>query len=428
MKRRLLLLFAVTSVLLGACGVKQEAQLLESETKSESQTELITEKATETEIESKTESETESKIETETESKIETETRTETESELESVTEQETETKTETETETESGQEPGGNVTEIVISAVGDCTLGTNQKHKYDRTFHEYYDKYGADYFLKKVRGIFEADDLTIANFEGVLTTSTKLRETKQWCHKGKPEYVSVLADSSVEAVTLGNNHIMDYNERGAKDTKKILKEAGIVYAINSDWGDEVGIYETKGIKIGIVSVNELYEGNRAYDRLEKGLKELREAGVDIAIAACHWGGDKTHKLEKRQYEMGRWCIDEGFDLVIGCHPHVIQGIEVYKDKYIVYSMGNFCYGGNRNPDEKESMIFQIKYTFVDGEREGEGVGKVIPCMLSSSENKNDYCPYVLEGEDVQKVFKPLNKYCEEFGVTIDEDGNIIKE
>ena len=333
------------------------------------------------------------------------------------------------ETESETDSEilmPEPEITEILISAAGDCTLGSNQKHTYSKSFHEYYDKYGADYFLQHVRSIFESDDLTIVNFEGTLTESENIRD-KEWNHKGRPEYVNILTGSSVEAVTLGNNHIMDYNREGANDTFRIMKDAGIAYALNGDWGNQLGMYEVKGIKIGFVSVNEYYDGKRVYKWLENGLKELREQGADIVIAANHWGGDKTHVIEKDQVDLGHWCIDLGFDLVLGCHPHVLQGIEIYKDKFIVYSMGNFCYGGNKNPPEKESMIFQVKFTFADGILQPKIDGKVIPCQLSSTTKRNDYCPIVLEGEAAQTVIANMNKYSEEFGTVIDEEGNIVR-
>lgn len=354
-------------------------------------------------------------------SNSQTEVGSQTESELTSETESETETETEPETETESESE----ITEILISAVGDCTFGHNQKQGYSKSFDEYYDNYGADYFFQNVRSVFEADDFTIVNLEGPLTTSDTIRTTKEWIHVGKPEYVNVLTGSSVEAVTLGNNHIMDYNAPGVADTIQTVSDAGLAYAIDSGWGHALGTYEVKGIKIGFVSVNEYYDGTRVYEWLEDGIANLREQGCDLVIAAMHWGGDKVHELEENQYIMGKWCIDQGYDLVIGCHPHVIQGIEEYNGKYIVYSMGNFCYGGNRNPAEKESMIFQAKFTFVDGVLQPQTEGKVIPCRLSSVTNKNDYCPTILTGEEGQKVIDQLNGYSAEFGLFINEDGSI---
>lgn len=324
------------------------------------------------------------------------------------------------ETET---QEP--EVVEITISAVGDLTFGRNQKASYSGSFDEYYDDYGVDYFLQNVVDVFAADDCTIGNLEGVLTESTDIRESKEWNHKGRPEYVDILTRGSIEVVSLGNNHIMDYNEEGVKDTIDTLENAGVTYAISGVWGDKYGMYETeKGIKIGFVSVNEYYEGNTVYTFLEDGLKQLREQGADLVFALVHWGGDKTHIIEDDQYTMGRWCVDQGYDLVLGCHPHVLQGIECYNGKYIVYSMGNFCYGGSKNPKEKDSMIFQQTFTFVDGVlQENTTDIRAIPCRLSGKNSKNDYSPVILEGDEAAETIQNLNSYSEEFGIAFDNEG-----
>jgi len=330
--------------------------------------------------------------------------------------------------EPEPEPEPKPVITTITISAVGDVTLGTNQKQSYKGSFHDYYDDYGSEYFLQNVRGVFEQDDFTILNFEGTLTESEEPLD-KLWNHKGKPEYISVLQNASIEGVTLGNNHIMDYQQQGADDTMAAFEGIGMEYALSGEWGNRFGLYETdEGIKIGFVSVNEHYDEDNVYPWLEDGLKTLRAQGADLVFACVHWGGDKTHKLEKAQYVMGKWCIDAGFDLVLGCHPHVLQGIERYKGRYIVHSMGNFCYGGNKNPEEKDSMIFQQTFTFVDGVLDYDPQGiKVIPCRLSSVTNKNDYCPVVLEGAEAEQTIANLNTYCEEFGTVFDMDGNLVE-
>jgi poly-gamma-glutamate synthesis protein (capsule biosynthesis protein) len=160
---------------------------------------------------------------------------------------------------------------------------------------------------------------------------------------------------------------------------------------------------------------------------LEEGLAVLREQGADLVFALVHWGGDKTHVIEDDQYTMGRWCIDQGYDLVLGCHPHVLQGIECYNGRYIVYSMGNFCYGGNKNPAEKDSMIFQQTFTFVDGVlQDDSSASRAIPCRLSGSTSKNDYCPIVLTGDEAAEVIEHLNEYSEEFGIVFDDEGYLL--
>lgn len=320
-------------------------------------------------------------------------------------------------------------IVRVRINAVGDVTLGVNQKQTYAGSFDEYYDIYGADHFLQSVKHIFEEDDFTIMNLEGTLTDSDTIRTTKQWNHKGRPEYASILSEASVEAVSLGNNHIMDYGKEGVADTIRYITEAGLEYAISGTWGDHYGIYTTEsGITIGFVSVNEYYEGNAVYRFLEDGQKVLRESGADLVFACIHWGGDKVYEPETEQYEMGHWCIDQGYDLVLGCHPHVIQGIECYQGKYVVYSMGNFCYGGNKNPSDKNSMIFQQDFIFVDGVCENAENIRAIPCSLSSVTWKNDFCPRILTGEEAEQWVSCLNAYSAEFGLVFDTQGYLIKK
>jgi len=320
----------------------------------------------------------------------------------------------------------GREITTVTVSAAGDVTLGTNQKMDYSRTFHEYYDRFGPDYFLKNVKGVFAADDLTVVNCEGTLTDSDAIVE-KQWNHKGRPEYVQILADASVEAATLGNNHIMDYGPEGVSDTMRVLSEAGITYSISGAWGNTLGMYETKGIRIGIVSVNELYEWYDAEMHFENGYRELREQGADIVIACPHWGGDKTHVIDDDQYRLGRWCIDLGYDLVLGCHPHVVQGIECYRGKFIVYSMGNFCYGGSYNPADKDSMIFQQTFVFQNGILQDETEVRAIPCRLSTATTYNDYCPVILAGAEADAMIANLNGYSAEFGIAFDRLGRLVE-
>ena len=156
--------------------------------------------------------------------------------------------------------------TTLTLTFTGDCTLGTNQKHSYANSFHEYYDRKGADYFLSKVRTYFEEDDLTVVNLEGSLTNSKDL-VVKIWNHKGPPEYVSILTGASVEVATMGNNHRLDYDISGCEETEQVLTEAGIGYC----YDDRYLIREVKGIKVGFVSVNEVYDGQEVMTWLQEG-------------------------------------------------------------------------------------------------------------------------------------------------------------
>ena len=313
---------------------------------------------------------------------------------------------------------PQPQIVELTMSFVGDCTLGTNQNHGYAGSFHEYYDKNGPDYFLKNVRSIFAADDLTVVNLEGSLTNETE-RVEKLYNHKGPPEYVQILAGSSVEVATMGNNHRLDYGEAGFIETVQTLEQANIDYC----YDDVYLIREVKGVKVGFVSVNEVYDGKAVEVFLKKGYETLRKAGCAIVIACVHWGGAKTHVLETYQTDLGHRLIDMGYDLVVGCHPHVLQAIECYQGRYICYSLGNFCYGGNRNPDDKDSGIFQQKFTLVDGVLQVNDDVRFVPCSLSGRSNWNDCQPRILDGTERQRVIEKMNSFGTEFSFVLDENG-----
>ena len=230
----------------------------------------------------------------------------------------------------------------------------------------------------------------------------------------------------------MANNHRQDYGEEGIRDTIDALESAGIAYAYDKN----LGIYETQGIKIGWVSVNETSQGVYVEKLLEEGIRQLREEGADLVLACCHWGIEREYYPEDYQKELGKKCIDWGADLVLGHHPHVLQGIEQYQGKYIVYSLGNFCFGANRNPSDKDTMIFQQTFTFRQ-EETAQGTlqwsltedtqARIIPCRISSVTSRNDYKPTPLTGEEGQQVINRVNEYSMEFGVTADADGVLRK-
>lgn len=317
---------------------------------------------------------------------------------------------------------PEPQIVTLTITAAGDVTLGNHAGQGYEGTFREMYDKKDNAYFLQNVKDIFEADDMTIVNFEGVLTFCNDLVE-KEFNMKGDPEYIGILTEASVEAVSFGNNHRLDYGQQGSDDTVAAFEEAGIVYA----YDNITGIYETQGIRIGFVSVNEVYDGNAVEAYLEDGIRYLREEEqVNLVIACCHWGEERENYPEDYQKELGHKCIDWGADLVLGAHAHVLQGVEVYKERFIVYGLANFCFGGNRNPKDKDTMIFQQTFTFVDGVKQEGQEAKVIPCSVSSVSYRNDFCPTPADGEEYTRILGRINEYSSPFGVAFDEEGNYI--
>ncbi|MDD3841026.1 MAG: CapA family protein [Clostridia bacterium] len=319
----------------------------------------------------------------------------------------------------ETAKEP--EVVSITVSAAGDCTLGTNDTMSYENSFNAFYDSKGKSYFFKNVYDILSKDDFSIINLEGPLTKS-KDKQSKLYNHIGKPEYVDILTEGSIEAVSFSNNHTYDYGQSGYEDTVDLLTQAGIAYA-----SDEIyGMYETKGIKIGFVSVNELYDGRLVEVWLEDGVRKLRQQGADLVLACIHWGsslGGKISHVDDYQIELGNKCIDWGYDLVIGNHPHVLSGINKYKGKYIAYSLGNFCYGGSKNPKDKDSGIFQQTFTFIDGKLQEDDNVQFIPCSISSTDRRNNYQPTAVSGKEAQRIITKMNTYSAQYGVAFDSDG-----
>ncbi len=320
----------------------------------------------------------------------------------------------------------------ITISAAGDVSLGNYKDQDYSYSFRQTYEQAeNKNYFFTNVADIFNKDDFTIVNLEGTLTFSEDFAEGRTYNIKGDPEYAFLLSDASVEAVSMANNHRLDYGEDGSLDTVAALEAADILYAYDRN----LGICEVEGIQIGWVSVNEATQGQYVEKYLEEGIKQLEEEGAHLILACCHWGIERDNYPEDYQKELGRKCIDWGADLVIGHHPHVLQGIDRYQGKYIVYSLGNFCFGANRNPSDKDTMIFQQTFTFraePDSTVEEEAVSyrlvetddaRIISCSISSVTFRNNYQPTPLEGEDWQRVVGRINEYSEEFGVTVDEEG-----
>src|SRR5699024_836574 len=162
----------------------------------------------------------------------------------------ETEAQTETSTETETMYAAPISIT---VSLTGDCTLGTDESFYYPTSFNAFYDVNGPSYFFQNVASVFEADDLTIVNLEGTLTTSTA-REDKLYAFKGDPSYVDILTNGSVEAANLANNHSHDYGDASYTDTVSALTSAGI-----TPFGyDETAVLDIKGVKVGLVGIYEL--------------------------------------------------------------------------------------------------------------------------------------------------------------------------
>ena len=250
------------------------------------------------------------------------------------------------------------------------------------------------------MRDIFSADDFTVVNLEGPLTTQTSERSGRQFNFRGRPEYVQILSGSSVEVCTLANNHALDFKEAGLNDTAANVMNAGMGAA-----GYQNAWYEEKdGARVCFLAFT---EWDYSADEIAARVRE-EAAGSDIVIVSMHWGEELRAKPTSTQERYAHAIIDAGADLVLGHHPHVLGGIEQYKGKYIVYSLGNFCFGGNSNPDDKDTMIFQQTFNISNAGVVTDGGINIIPCSISSISANNNYQPTPLSGEEGDAVIRKV--------------------
>ena len=299
---------------------------------------------------------------------------------------------------------------EILITSAGDCTLGTDTNFGYEGSFTYELDIYNNDYshIMSNVKNIFENDDYTIVNLEATFTESNFKADKGSgvaYHFKGPKEYVNILTSSSIEGVTVSNNHIYDYGEQGFKDTINTLTENNIDYC-----GEGYKILkEIKGIKIGFLGYQGWIDSNELRDTIREDIQELRENGAQIVIPYFHWGVEKSFQPIETQINLARYSIDNGADMVLGSHSHVIGTLENYKGKLIAYSLGNFSFGGNFNPSDKRTFILQSKFDFENDEIV-KIQHKIIPTLISSVEYKNDYVPTVASDEIKEEIISTLNE------------------
>lgn len=293
----------------------------------------------------------------------------------------------------------------LTVSVVGDCTLGTDENFDYNSSLNAYFYSNGNSYFMENVKSIFSSDDLTIANLEGTLTTSDS-RADKLYAFKGDPEFSKILSSGSIEAVNMANNHSHDYGEQSYQDTLTNVRNEGI-----TTFGyEETAVINVKGVKVGLVGIYELNDHLGRTEQLKEHIATVKKQGAQLIIVIFHWGNEKETVPDTNQMTLGRLAIDEGADLVCGHHPHVLQGIETYKGKNIVYSLGNFCFGGNSAPSDMDSMIFQQTFTITSDGVLPDNKTNIIPCSISSAYGYNNYQPTPSQGDEATRIMNKIKE------------------
>lgn len=296
--------------------------------------------------------------------------------------------------------------TKLTITFAGDCTLGTDVNFSADTSFNTKYEAVDdPSYFFANVADIFKNDDLTVVNMEGTLTTSTT-RQDKTFAFKGPADYAQILVKGNVETASLANNHSHDYGDQSYTDTITALENAGL-----GTFGyDRIDYRDVNGVKIALIGTYELAKHLDIQDELKQNIQTAKDNGAQLVAVYFHWGNEKETVPDETQVQLGHIAVDSGADLVIGSHPHVIQGYEKYNGRYIVYSLGNFCFGGNPNPSDKDCMIFQQTFTVTGNDVATDDDINIIPCSISSVSSSNNYQPTPATGDEKTRIEAKIKK------------------
>ena len=291
----------------------------------------------------------------------------------------------------------------FTVTLAGDTTLGsTDDLRKRDDCFERVAEEKGYGWFFSGLTDLFATDDMTLVNFEGTLTEETQ-KKKKKFNFKGPAEYTDILTLGSVEAVTVANNHTLDYGTQGRDDTIANLENAGITVSGNGT----LGVFEKNGVKVGMTGYCFPYKDGKK--DISKDVKALREMGCQIVIASFHWGSEYREDFTGEQRSIGRAAIKAGADIVVGHHPHIVQGIESYEDSYILYSVGNLVFGGNVDPDDRDAYAARVTFTVHEDRAEAPEV-TIVPLRLTALSDGTDYRPVIAKGEEADRIVNRILK------------------
>ena len=291
----------------------------------------------------------------------------------------------------------------IRITFAGNCALGgpDNQaamNQGFLRTVGEDY-----AYPFLNVKEWFANDDMTLLTMENVLADAGK-PISRSRSLRGPVSYVNILAQNSVEAVNLCNDHSMDYGEEGYTSTKDTLKENNIEYVgINSD-----KLITLEGdILVGIYATENSFSDK---EMLASAIKDLKNRDAELIIYAPHWGKENAKAPTQEQIDLAHAAIDAGANIVYGSHPMAVHPIEEYNGGLIIYSLGSLSHGADIYPDNYDTALVRQEIFLSEKDAVRLGERTIVPCSVSSEEKRNNYqpMPYETDSEAYNRVMKKL--------------------
>ncbi len=306
-----------------------------------------------------------------------------------------------------------GNTT-VTLTFGGDAVLGGRENYwGREDSLMALLSKEGQDYPFSGLKSVFAADDLTCVNLECVLKADkTGEDTTKTWRFRGLPEYAEALPRGSVELVNIANNHTIDYGEEGMAATLQALQDQAAICG-----NGKIAVIDLKGHLFGFGGCRETtYVQDQ--EIIRRDIEAMRAAGCEIVIYQCHWGKEYSEAHNAMQEAMARACVRAGADLVIGHHPHVVQGVDLLSGVPVIYSLGNLMFGGTIDLTTYDGLLAQVTFDFSNEESDQktdqkmEARVRLLPILTSgaAAEGRNDYRPVLAQGEDRIRILKTVQR------------------
>ncbi len=293
--------------------------------------------------------------------------------------------------------------TRIVLTLGGDCVLGTREEWKqHPDTYDTMIGKEGFGWSFANIAAVFQQDDISLVNLEGVLQDNGRGEDReKQYRFRGPVAYTRILTEAGIEQVNIANNHFIDYGAYGRQSTRTALRDAGIAY---SGYGD-IHVFEKNGVKIGFGGCREtVYRQQKS--AISRDIQALQEMGCAAIVYSVHWGREYSPGHNLLQQTMAQYAIDCGANLVVGTHPHCVQGIQHQDGAVILYSLGNLVFGGTHEMTTFDALVVQAILRFGDTGRYHGVELKLLPVLTSSAIPQNNFQPQWAEGQDKERILQ----------------------
>ncbi len=305
-----------------------------------------------------------------------------------------------------------------------------------DSYFEDYISNFGVDYSWTSVAAIFQEADIAAINLETCVSERGQTLKREGYGFRSQPYTLEGLVNAGIDLVNLANNHTYDYGEAAFLDTLEHLEGNSIIYSgggMNIEEAFKVKVLEKNNLKVGFLSFSEVRSSavykagedkpgiayfNQDDNKILLDTVTKSKEECDILIIMLHWGVEYAYEPSGHQVELAHRIIEAGADGIVGHHPHVLQGIEIYKGKPILYSVGNFLFL-KKNEEAGKTAVFELEF----GENNFRG-GSFYPVHIDNCKAQ------LLENSDPMKreIIEKLMERSQRFGTDINTEGNIEVE